>query len=396
MSSHAAGAARTTGQHSEIYLDFQASTPLDPRVLDVMLPWLRTPANPHASENAAGRRAAQAIETARAQVGEMIGADPGDVIFTSGATEAANIILKSLALPSTRLIVSAIEHPCVSELATSLSTSGVDVAVAPVDYAGILDLEAFEELLDPAPSVVSIMAVNNEVGTVQPISEIAQLCSHVGAVYHCDAAQAAGRTPLALGADFDVTSLSAHKIYGPQGIGAIIANKDVRKRLRPLAVGGGQELGLRPGTTPVALAVGMGEACRLAKLEMNADRERAKAASSRLLTLLGAAGMEPVILGSTDERVPHNLNLAFPWVMADELLARVPQLALSTGSACSSSAIEPSRVLAAMGVDRKLSECAVRIGFGRTTALEEVEAAAAQLVEALTSLGLNRNSGVPR
>jgi cysteine desulfurase len=363
----------------EIYLDFQASTPVDPAVLDVMLPWLASPANPHANENGPGRRAAQAVENARAQVAALLGADLDDIIFTSGATEAANIVLRSLAGPGSRLIVSAIEHSCVRETAAALADAGVMVEIAPVDSEGLVDLDALGQLLESPAALLSIMAVNNEVGTIQPLIEIASMGREAGALTHSDIAQGAGRIPLRQGRDFDVATLSAHKLYGPQGIGAIAAPAAVRKHLRPIATGGGQQAGLRPGTLPVMLAVGMGEACRLAALRLEEDRAHAEHLAGHFLDRLRISGIEPIVNGSTHARVPHNLNLSFPPISAEEILARTPGLALSTGSACSSGAIEPSRVLSAMGVEPDIANGAIRVGFGRTTTVEMAESAADQI-----------------
>lgn len=377
-----------------VYLDFQATTPLDPRVLECMLPWYSAAYNPHASENLPGRRAHDAVEEARALVGALLGASPDDVVFTSGATEAANGVLRSLVPAGGSLAISAIEHPCVTETAHSLEAAGVDVRTATVDSDGVLDLDALEVAIGDGVDVVSVMAVNNEVGTIQPILDIASVARAAGALYHCDAAQAAGRIPLRLGRDFDVATISAHKVYGPQGIGAIVASTEVRARLSPLMTGGGQERGLRGGTVPVALAVGMGEAFRLAAQEMNDDAKRAAQASDLLLARLAQAGVEPLVLGSMIDRVPHNLNVSFPGIFAEELLARAPELALSTGSACSSGALEPSRVLLAMGVDWQIAAGAVRIGFGRTTTLDEVEIAAACLASAIAAARGKNKIGV--
>jgi cysteine desulfurase len=346
----------------EVFLDFQATTPLDPRVLDAMMPWLTRPSNPHALENRAGRLAAAAVEEARAGVADLVG--------------AANIVLRSFGSPGRRIIHSSIEHPCVREAAAELGAAGAVVDVAEVGEDGVVAVETIEGLLETPADIVSVMAVNNEIGTVQPIREIAQLCRETGARMHTDAAQAAGRIALRIGRDFDLATISSHKIYGPQGVGAIVATEAARGRLRPLAFGGGQERGFRPGTVPVALAVGMGEACRLALREREADWSRAAEASNLLLARLGDAGLEFVLHGSSSERVPHNLNLSIPGLSSEDLLARVPGLALSTGSACSAGSLGPSRVLAAIGVEHDLAEGAIRIGFGRTTTLDDVEFAA--------------------
>jgi len=370
---------------STIYLDLQASTPLDPRVLEAMLPWLLKPGNPHASENEDGRRAMRAIEHARHQVASTAGAQAQDVIFTSGATEAANLVLRSLIGPGSHLAISSIEHPCVADTAAALEQSGARVTTVPVGEDGLVDTDALERVLDDGPDLVSLMSVNNEVGTIQPIELAAGLCREAGIPLHTDAAQATGRISVTLGSGLSAITLSGHKVHGPQGIGALIADREVRRLLRPLMTGGGQQEGIRPGTMPVALCVGLGEACRLAMAEMDQDRRHVEQLRDRFLARLEQGIGTVQILGSMTDRVPHNLNISIPGVEAEELLARAPGVALSTGSACSSGAMAPSRVLSAMGLDAATIQGAVRIGFGRGTTMEEVEEAARILIQAVHS-----------
>ncbi|KQO70627.1 cysteine desulfurase family protein [Methylobacterium sp. Leaf88] len=378
----------------QIYLDYQASTPMDERVLQAMLEWLTRPANPHASENEPGRLAHEAVEKARAEIAAALGAEPECVLFTSGATEAANLALRSLVPGQGHLAISAIEHPCVTETGAELERRGARLTVIPVDGDGLVDIEEMERVLDDAPDLVSIMAVNNEVGTVQPISEIAAMCAEVGVAFHSDAAQALGRVPVCLTSGLSALTISGHKVYGPQGIGAIAVAPDALPKLKPMLTGGGQQGGIRPGTLPVALCVGLGEACRLAVLELEADRRHVQDLRDRMLGILGQELGTVVVNGSLADRVPHNLNLAIPGVDAQELLARAPRLALSTGSACSSGAIELSRVLAAMGVDPVTAAASIRIGFGRGTSIQDVEAAAMMIAGAARACREARSTGV--
>lgn len=368
---------------TNVYLDFQASTPLDPKVLDTMLPWLREPGNPHASENAAGRRAQAAVDSAREQIAMVVGAAPDDVIFTSGATEAVNIVLRSLIPPAGHIAISAIEHACVRATAEAIAREGGRCSVVPVNSDGLVDLGALSEILDDDPDLVSLMWVNNEIGTIQPVAEAAGMCREAGVPLHSDAAQAVGRVPVKIGTGVEVVTLSGHKVYGPQGIGAIVATPALRARLRPLLHGGGQQGGIRPGTLPIALCVGFGAAVAIAEMEMERDRLHVLALRERFLAGLRQRLGGVLVNGSLDERVPHNLNISIPGISADELLARTPRLELSTGSACASGAIEPSRVLAAMGIDGEALEGAVRVGFGRSTTADEVDFAVAAIADAV-------------
>lgn len=371
---------------ANIYLDHQATTAVDERVLEVMLPWLGRPANPHAREHVFGQDAAAAIELARIQVADAVNGDPKGVVFTASATEAANIVVRSFAKGRSRLLISAIEHPCVAETAAACMKEGrAVVTTVPVDEDGVVELEALSELMALA-DLVSVMTVNNEVGTIQPIEDIAALCIGEGVPLHTDAAQALGRVPVDMGAGISFATLSSHKIYGPAGIGAICAQPEDMSRLKPLMSGGGQEGGLRPGTLPTPLCVGFGEACALAVRERERDSEDAYSLAASFLEHLDREGVEYAVNGSREERVAQNLNVSFDGVEAEALLARLPSLALSTGSACSSGSIRPSAVLTAMGLDDDRVRSAVRIGFGRGTGLSEVRDAASRVVAAVAAL----------
>lgn len=375
-----------TGTVDTVYLDHQASTPLDPEVLDAMLPWLRAGGNPHSAEHAAGRAAHAAVEGARAEVADLIGAEPDDVVFTSGATEAVNLVLRGLATSPMRVAVSAIEHSCVIGTAAVLARAGGMVTTVPVDSDGIVDLDALHDALRSS-DLAAVMAVNNEIGTVQPIREAAAIARAAGRPYLCDAAQAAGRIPLdQRGMGIDYLTLSAHKMYGPQGIGAMSASREARRRLDPLVTGGGQQGGLRAGTLPVALCVGFGRASALARSMMRDDARHARKLSDLMLSELERGIDGVAVNGSLDQRVPQNLNLRFDGLLADDILARLPDVAMSTGSACSSGALGTSHVLKAIGLDDTDASSSIRIGFGRRTTREQVLSASSAIVDTVNAL----------
>ena len=379
-----------------IYLDHLASTPLDPAVRAAMLPWLEAGAagNPH-SEHAAGWRAAKAVETAREAVATLIGARPAEIVFTSGATEANNLALFGLAESVEQVIVSAIEHPSVLEPARALSARGLRVEELPVAASGRVDLAALEARLGQGPALVSIMAANNEIGTLQPLAEIAALCRASGALLHSDAAQLLSTQACDVGAlGVDLLSLSGHKLYGPAGIGALYLRRGLR--LRPRAFGGGQQGGLRPGTLPVALCVGLGEACRLAAARAVEDRRRIARLRERLFARL--SGAVPAIRRNSpaEDCLPGCLNVSLPGVDAAELLLALPELAVSTGSACSSAEGGPSHVLLAIGRSAEEAHGSLRFGLGRTTSEAELEEAVAQLSAALRAPGPRESRESPR
>jgi cysteine desulfurase len=372
-----------------IYLDHQATTPIDPRVLDAMLPWMSRPANPHALHSF-GRAAASAVEAARHQIGALVGAHADEVYLTGGATEAANIAIRSLPHGS-RVLTSPIEHACVFETLASLGDA-LDVTTASVGADGVIDSDDFADALDGHDAAI-VMAVNNEIGTVQPMAEIAAACRLTGAALLTDVTQAAGRIPIDLNAwDVNAAWLSSHKIYGPQGLGALIWRGTLPPR--PLHTGGGQERGVRSGTVATALAVGFGAACEIAAMAMEGDASHAAALSARFLDRLRQAHPWLVVNGSMDRRVPHNLSVSFPGVDADALVAGLPELAISTGSACSAGAIGVSRVLAAIA-SAQVADGTIRVGFGRQTTIEEVDAAASMVVRAVEMLaaGASRKVG---
>lgn len=368
-----------------IYLDFQATTPLDPAVLEAMLPWMAGAWNAHATEHRLGREAADAVENAREKVAYLLGCGPSEIAFTSGATEASNIVLRGLTQPGDRLAISTLEHASVVETANALEAGGREVRRVVSTEDGIVDLEALEAAVDAGPALVSITAVNNEIGTAQPIGEAAALCAESGVALHSDMTQAAGRLPISL-RDVPVAyaSISAHKIYGPQGVGAIFMREGAKKPA-PMSTGGGQELGVRPGTLPVAACVGFGAACELAVERRERDFGRARELFRSMLDLLADLdGWQ--VNGSLGKRIPHNLSIAFEGVDAEALLASLPELALSTGSACSAGSLARSETLKAIGLPDDLADGTVRIGFGRTTMPDDIRIAAGLLRERVTAL----------
>lgn len=368
-----------------IFLDFQATTPLDPQVLEVMLPWLSAPANSHSMQHGFGRAAGQAVSDARDLVAAATGTDHDGVLLTPGATFACNMVLRSFAGPGSRIVVSAIEHPCVAETAQWCEARGACVQIIPVGVEGVIDLDAAYEMVEGA-SLVSVMAVNNEVGTVQPIRELAEFCEAEGVAFHTDATQALGRIPLDGLPNRSIVTLSSHKAYGPPGIGAIVTTSEVLAGLKPLVIGGGQQDGLHAGTVPTALVVGFGEAARLAVDRREADWAHCADLSERFLSRLASNEVSFNRNGDAINRVPHNLNLSFEMVDADLLLDLLPDVALATGSACSSGAIGRSRVLRAMGLSDERAAGAVRIGFGRTSRAEEIDEAADRIATIVARL----------
>ncbi len=372
-----------------VYLDNQATTPCDPRVVAAMLPWFTERfGNPHSAEHAMGHEAADAIEVARAEVARLIGAEPREVVLTSGATEANNIAIKGAARHALRVgderrrvVTVATEHKCVLESVADLADEGFEPVVLSVGADGRLDPDALRAALAVPTLLVSVMAVNNETGVVQDVAALAAVAREAGALFHTDAAQAAGKVPLDVGG-IDLLSISAHKLYGPKGIGALYVRRRPRVRLAPLFSGGGQERGLRSGTLPTPLAVGFGEACRLARAEMAGEAERLAGLRDRLLAALRRDLPGVRLNGSAAHRIPGNLNLTFPGAGALDLLRAVPDLCASTGSACSSAEVEPSYVLRAMGLPPGEAARTLRLGLGRFTSAADVDFAAAALARA--------------
>jgi cysteine desulfurase len=377
--------------NSPIYLDNQATTRCDPRVLAVMLPYFTEQyGNPHSVEHVMGLTVEAAVETAREQVAALIGAEAREVVFTSGATESNNIAIKGAARfarsmnnERRRIVTVVTEHKCVLESVADLAAEGFEPVMLPVGADGLLDPEVLRAAMAEPTLLVSVMAVNNETGVVQDIPALAAIAKQAGALFHTDAAQAVGKIRLDVtGWKVDLLSLSGHKIYGPKGVGALFVRRRPRVRLTPLFSGGGQERGLRSGTLAPPLVVGLGEACRLAGLEMDEERARLAGLRVRLLERLRAGVPEVAVNGSMNSRIPGNLNLTFPAATAQQLMAANPELCVSTGSACSSAEIEPSYVLRALGLTDEQAARSLRIGIGRFTSAAEIDYAAAALAAA--------------
>ena len=373
-----------------IYLDYQATTPCDPRVAEKMWPYLTEHfGNPHSRNHIYGWNAEEAVENARKEVADLIHADPREIIFTSGATEANNLALKGVAhfQGKGHIITIKTEHKCVIETARALEQEGFQVTYLPVEPSGLVNLDLLRDAFRSDTVLVSIAAVNGEIGVIQPLESIGRLCRDKGVYFHTDAAQAFGRIPLDVEKmNIDLLSISSHKIYGPKGIGALYVRRRPRVRLRPLFHGGGQERGLRSGTVPPFLCVGFGHAALLARQEMESEAERVLGLKERFLNTI-MENLEAVYLnGDSVHRIPGNLNLSFFGVEGEGLMMGLKPLALSSGSACTSTSLEPSYVLRALGVGDELAHTSLRIGFGRFTTQEEVDTAATLIIKAVNKL----------
>ena len=377
--------------NAPIYLDNHATTPVDPRVLAVMRPWWEENfANPHSVEHAMGRAAEEAVEAARAEIAELIGAEAREVVLTSGATESNNLAIKGAARFAAsqgnerrRIVTLVTEHKCVLESVRDLAAEGFEPVLLPVGPDGLVDLDRLREAVDDRTLLVSVMAVNNEIGVVQDLAAIGAIARAAGALFHTDAAQACGRIPLDVEEiQADLLSISGHKIYGPKGIGALYVRRRPRVRLAPLFSGGGQERGFRSGTLPAPLVVGLGEAARVAAIEGLLDSGRIAGQRDLFLQALEAQVPGLRVNGHREQRVAGNLNLTFPGpVDAQAIMAAAPGVCVSTGSACSSAAVEPSYVLRALGIPEAEARATLRIGIGRFTSPADVDRAAAALAE---------------
>ncbi|KNE55635.1 cysteine desulfurase IscS [Allomyces macrogynus ATCC 38327] len=383
-----------TSAGKPIYLDYQATTPTDTRVVAKMLPYFSTMfGNPHSRTHAYGWESEEAVETARAQVAHLIGADAKEVVFTSGATESNNLALKGVARfyrkgrGKTHVITTQTEHKCVLDSCRYLQEDGFDVTYLPVQKDGRVRLEDVEAAIRPETSIVSVMMVNNEIGVIQPIAEIGALCRKHKVFFHTDAAQAVGKIPIDVNAmNIDLLSISGHKVYGPKGIGALYVRRRPRVRLEPLISGGGQERGLRSGTVPTPLVVGLGEACRLAEAEMAHDRAHVERLSQRLIDGITSQLTHVARNGSAEHTYPGCVNLSFAFVEGESLLMALKDVALSSGSACTSASLEPSYVLRALGAEDDMAHSSIRFGIGRFTTEAEVDAVVEKVVGAVTKL----------
>jgi cysteine desulfurase len=364
--------------HFPIYLDYGATTPVDPRVVDAMIPWLREHfGNPASRSHAWGWEAEEAVEKARTEVAELIGADPREIVWTSGATESDNLALKGAAHfykgKGKHLITVKTEHKAVLDTMRELERQGFEVTYLDVQEDGLLDLEVFKAAIRPDTILASVMLVNNEIGVIQDMVALGNICREKGVIFHVDAAQATGKVEIDVKTlPIDLMSLASHKTYGPKGIGALYVRRKPRIRLEAQMHGGGHERGMRSGTLPTHQIVGMGEAFRLARLEMKEDIAKASALQKRLLD--GLKDVEQVFInGNLEHRVPHNLNMSFNYVEGESLIMGIKGLAVSSGSACTSASLEPSYVLRALGRSDELAHSSLRMTIGRFTTAEEID-----------------------
>jgi len=363
-----------------IYLDYAATTPVDPRVVEAMIPWLHEHfGNPASRSHAWGWEAEEAVEKARVQVADLIGADPREIVWTSGATESNNLALKGAAHfyqgKGKHLVTVKTEHKAVLDTMRELERQGFEVTYLDVQENGLLDLDRFKDALRPDTILASVMLVNNEIGVIQDIATIGALCREKGVVFHVDAAQATGKVEIDLRTlPVDLMSLASHKTYGPKGIGALYLRRKPRVRIEAQMHGGGHERGLRSGTLPTHQIVGMGEAYRIARAEMAQDLAKARALQKRLLD--GLLQIEQAFVnGDLQQRVPHNLNISFNFVEGESLIMGIKNLAVSSGSACTSASLEPSYVLRALGRSDELAHSSLRLSIGRFTTEADIDTA---------------------
>ncbi|MGE5640111.1 MAG: IscS subfamily cysteine desulfurase [Clostridia bacterium] len=364
-----------------IYLDYSATTPVDPRVAAKMIPYLTEFfGNPASRSHAFGWKAEEAVEEARGHVAALINADPKEIVWTSGATEGNNLAIKGAAhfykTKGKHIVTQKTEHKAVLDTFRELERQGFEATYLDVEANGIVSLEKFKQAIRPDTILASIMMVNNEIGVIQPVWEIAEFCKQKGVIFHCDAVQGGGRVEIDLGKlKADLLTITAHKMYGPKGIGALYVRRKPRVRIEAQIHGGGHERGFRSGTLATHQIVGFGEAARLAKLEMSTDNERIRGLRDRLLKSL--SGVEEIYVnGDLEHRIPHNLNVSFNFVEGESLIMAIKDIAVSSGSACTSASLEPSYVLRALGRSDELAHSSVRITLGRFTTQEEVDYAA--------------------
>ncbi len=376
-----------------IYMDNHATTPVDPRVLAKMLPcFTEAYGNAASRTHAFGWQAEALVEQAREQVAALIGADPREIVWTSGATESDNLALKGVAAnyakKGRRIVTVCTEHKAVLDSCKWLESQGFEVVYLPVDKTGLIDLDQLRDSIDERTILVSAMHANNEIGVVQPIEEIGRICREKNTLFHSDAVQAAGKIPLDVNrANLDLVSLSAHKMYGPKGVGALyVRRRDPRVRLAPLIHGGGHERGMRSGTLNVPGIVGFGEAARIAREEMPAESARLEALRDRLEHGIVSQLEEAHVNGHPTQRLPHSLNISFAWVEGESLIMGLSGIAVSSGSACTSATLEPSYVLSALGVGDDLAHSSIRFGLGRFNTGEEVDFVIGKVVETVKKL----------
>jgi cysteine desulfurase len=380
-----------TTPHFPIYLDYGATNPCDPRVVDAIVPWLREHfGNPASRTHAWGWEAEAAVEKAREQVADLIGADPREIVWTSGATESNNLAIKGAShfykSRGKHLITVKTEHKAVLDTMRELERQGFEVSYLDVQADGLLNMDALKAAIRPDTILVSVMHVNNEIGVIQDVTAIGNLCREKGIVFHVDAAQSTGKVEIDMAQlPIDLMSLASHKTYGPKGIGALYVRRKPRIRLEAQMHGGGHERGMRSGTLPTHQCVGMGEAFRIAKLEMAQDNAKARALHDRLIN--GLSDMEQVFLnGHPTQRVPHNINMSFNFVEGESLIMGIKGLAVSSGSACTSASLEPSYVLRALGRSDELAHSSLRMTIGRWSTEEDIDYAIKTIRENVAKL----------
>ncbi len=375
-----------------IYLDYHATTPLDPRVLEAMLPYFKEDfGNASSRSHVFGWRAEEAVERAREQIGALIGASGKEIIFTSGATESDNLAIKGAAEfyreKGNQLVTVKTEHKAVLDSMKRLERQGFEVTYLPVQKDGRIDLDDLRRALTPKTILVSVMFANNEIGTVQPVEEIGKICREKGVLFHCDAVQGIGKIPFDVEkVQADLVSLTAHKLCGPKGIGALYVRRKPRVRLTGQIDGGGHEKGMRSGTLNVPGIVGFGKACEIARAEMAEESLRVGKLRERLRQKICSRLDLVETNGSPEQRLPGNLNLSFAYVEGEALMMAIKDVAVSSGSACTSASLEPSYVLRACGVDEELAHSSIRFGLGRYTTEEEVDYVANLVVEKVQKL----------
>lgn len=375
-----------------IYLDNQSTTLTDPRVVEAMMPYFTTKfGNPHSRSHSFAWEAEEACELARSQVADLIGASPKEIIFTSGATESNNLALKGIAKfygsKKKHIVTVVTEHKCILDTCRHLEQDGFKVTYLPVQQNGIVDLDVLKEAITEDTMLVSVMAVNNEIGVIQPLKEIGKICREKGTFFHSDIAQGFGKIPINVDEfNIDLASISGHKIYGPNGIGALYIRRKPRVRLTPLINGGGQERGFRSGTLATPLVVGLGEAAAIASKEMEADLIHTKKLFDKFLNTIQSNAQDVFLNGDKDQRYTGNLNLSFSYIEGESMILAIKELGVSSGSACTSSSLEPSYVLRALGVDEAMAHTSIRFGFSRFTTEAEVDFAAALLLSNINKL----------
>ncbi len=384
---------RSERERTPVYLDYHATTPVDPRVLEAMMPYFsRKFGNAASRSHQFGWEAEQAVEEARKQIAGLIGASPREIVFTSGATESDNLAIKGVAEAyadkGDHVITCAIEHKAVLDTCKRLEKRGCRVTCLPVGPDGLVDPDSVRAAIGDRTVLVSIMYANNEVGTIQPAAEIGRICHERGVLFHSDAAQAVGKVPVNVAEDhIDLLSVSGHKMYGPKGVGALyVRRRDPRAQVTPQMDGGGHERGMRSGTLNVPGIVGLGAACAICAAEMAEESERLRRLRDRLRTKLETSLDEVFVNGSLEHRLPHNLNMSFAYVEAESLMMGMSEVAVSSGSACTSATVEPSYVLKAMGVDDGRAHSSLRFGLGRFNTEEEVDYVAARTIEVVQKL----------